>query len=62
MVIATHIKKTFNWDGWLIVSEIQSIIIMGGNMAACRQMWCWSEECCILQAAVSQLIVILREA
>jgi hypothetical protein len=33
---------TFNW-GWLTVSEVQSIIIMVGSMAACRQMW-WLEK------------------
>jgi hypothetical protein len=27
--------------GWLKVSEVQSIIIMAGNMAASRQIWCW---------------------
>ena len=26
--------------GWLIVSEVQSIIIMAGSMAAWRQTWC----------------------
>jgi hypothetical protein len=36
MMKATHIKKTFNW-GWLTFSEVQSIIIMAGSMAACRQ-------------------------
>jgi hypothetical protein len=29
-------KKEFNW-GWLTISELQSITIMVGSMAACRQ-------------------------
>ena len=33
-------RKTFHW-GWLTVSEVQSIVIMAGSMAACRQTWCW---------------------
>jgi hypothetical protein len=32
-------RQTFNW-GWLTVSEAQSIIIMVGNVAVCRQTWC----------------------
>jgi hypothetical protein len=28
----------FNW-GWIIDSEVQSIIIKAGNMAASRQAW-----------------------
>ena len=31
-------RQTFNW-GWLIVSEVQSIIVTG-SMAVCRQTWC----------------------
>jgi len=31
---------TFNW-GWLTGSEVQSIIIMAGSMAASRQAWPW---------------------
>jgi hypothetical protein len=58
--------KTFNW-GWFTVSEVHSIIIMGGSMTACRQTWClrnpefyvlmWrqSEEDCLLQAARRKL-------
>jgi hypothetical protein len=32
-------EKIFKW-GWLTVSEVQSITIMKGNMASCRQAWC----------------------
>ena len=34
---------------WLTGSEVPSIIIMAGSMAACRQTWCWkrSWEFCI---------------
>jgi hypothetical protein len=39
MTKATLIKTTFNW-GWLTGSEVQSIIIMAGSMAASRQAWC----------------------
>jgi hypothetical protein len=39
MTKATLIRKTFNW-GWLTGSEVQSIIIKAGNMAASRQAWC----------------------
>jgi hypothetical protein len=39
MAKATLIKTTFN-QGWLIGSEVQSIIINVGSMAACRQAWC----------------------
>jgi hypothetical protein len=31
-------NKQFNW-GWLTGSEVQSIIIMAGSMAASRQAW-----------------------
>ena len=34
---------------------------MAGSMTACRQMWCWSSECYILQAAGSQLTVTMKE-
>ena len=46
---ATLIRTTFNW-GWLPGSEVQSIIIIAGSMAASRQIWCWrrSPEFCIL--------------
>ena len=42
-------RKTFNWD-WLIVSQVQSVDIMAGSMAVCRQTWYWrrSWECYIL--------------
>jgi hypothetical protein len=33
------LKRTFNW-GWLTGSEVQSIIIKPGTMAASRQAWC----------------------
>ena len=42
MTIATLIKKTFNWGGLLIVSEVQSFINMVDCMESCRQMWCCS--------------------
>ena len=35
--------QTFSW-GWLTVSEVQSVTIMAGSMAACRQTWCWSSR------------------
>jgi hypothetical protein len=35
---ATLIKKALNLG---LLSEVQSIIIMAGSMAACRQTWCW---------------------
>lgn len=37
MTTINLIKKTFDWDGLLTVSEIQSIIIMTFERA------CWSE-------------------
>lgn len=40
VTIATLIKKNINWV-WLTVSEVSSIIVMVGNMVACRQIWCW---------------------
>jgi hypothetical protein len=30
--------------GWLTVTEVQSIIIMVGNMAECRQTWGWRKS------------------
>jgi hypothetical protein len=39
MAKATLIRTTFNW-GWLTDSEVQSIIIMVGSMAASRQARC----------------------
>jgi hypothetical protein len=39
MKMTTLIKKTFN-RGWLTVSEVYSIMIMAGSMAACPQSWC----------------------
>jgi hypothetical protein len=36
-------NKMFNW-GWLIISEVQSIIIMAGGMAASRHAWCWISQ------------------
>jgi hypothetical protein len=33
----------FNW-GWLTVSEVQSIIIMVGSMAARRKTWFWRSQ------------------
>jgi hypothetical protein len=38
MTKAILISTTFNW-GWLTGSEIQSIIIKAGSMAASRQAW-----------------------
>ena len=46
-------RKTFNWGDLLTVSEVQTIIIMVGSTAACRQMGCWSQECYISQATGS---------
>jgi hypothetical protein len=39
MTKAILIRTTFNW-GWLTGSEVQSIIIKVGSMAASRQAWC----------------------
>ena len=62
--------RIFNW-GWLTVSEFQSIIIMVGSMAVCRQMWCrrsqefflliWRQARgnCLLQAARRRLWITL---
>jgi hypothetical protein len=36
MTKSTLIKTTFNW-GWLRVSEVQFMIVMVGNLAACRR-------------------------
>ena len=36
MIKAILIRTNFNW-GWLTNSEVQSIIIMAGSMAASRQ-------------------------
>jgi hypothetical protein len=36
---ATLIRATVNW-GWLTGSEVQSIVIKVGSMAASRQAWC----------------------
>jgi hypothetical protein len=33
-------RTQFNF-GWLTVSEVQSIILMGGNIALWRQTQCW---------------------
>ena len=33
-------EKTLNW-GWLTGSEVQSIIVMAGNMVAYRHTRCW---------------------
>ena len=61
MTSATLIKKTFNWDGLLTVSEVQSTIIMTDSTVACRQL-CWgSWECYILQAPGGQQAITLRE-
>jgi hypothetical protein len=38
MTKATLMRTTFNW-GWLTGSEVQSIIIKAGSMAASRQEW-----------------------
>jgi hypothetical protein len=35
-----QLLRTFNWV-WLTGSEVQSIIIMVGNIAACRKAWHW---------------------
>jgi alpha-mannosidase len=35
--------KTFNWS-WLTVSEVQSIVIMAGSMAAGRHTWHWKNQ------------------
>jgi hypothetical protein len=40
MTKATLTKKTFH-RGWLIVPEVQSIIIMVGSMAASKQTSWW---------------------
>jgi hypothetical protein len=37
------LQRAFIW-GWLVVSEVQSIIIMVGSMAASRQAWCWKRS------------------
>ena len=37
---ATLIRKAFNWVDLLTISKVQSIIIMVGSMAVCRQTWC----------------------
>jgi len=39
MTNATPVRAACNW-GWLTGSEVQSIIIKWGNMAASRQAWC----------------------
>jgi hypothetical protein len=39
MTKASLIRTTLNC-GWLTGSEVQSIIIKEGNMAASRQAWC----------------------
>lgn len=36
-------RTTSNW-GWLTVSEVQSVIIKVGSMAAWRQTWCWKSR------------------
>ena len=43
MAKATLIRDTFNW-AWLTGSEVLSIILIAGHMAACRQMWCLLEK------------------
>jgi hypothetical protein len=40
MTKVTLIRATFNW-GWLIDSEVQSIIIKARSMAVSRQAWGW---------------------
>jgi len=40
MTKPTLIRKTFNW-GWFTGSEVQSIIIKSGRIAASRQTLCW---------------------
>jgi hypothetical protein len=40
MTVLTH-KEEHLIGGWLIVSEVQSIIITVGRMAAGRQTWGW---------------------
>ena len=58
LTTATLLKENISW-GWFTVSEIQSIIIMAWNMAACRQSWCWRRRefhilICRQQETVSQ--------
>lgn len=33
-------RQTFSW-GWLVVPEVQSVIIMVGSLAVYRLMWGW---------------------
>jgi hypothetical protein len=40
---ATLIEDNIYW-GWLIVLEVQSIIIMARSMAAGQQAWCWRKS------------------
>jgi len=42
MTKATLIK-TFHWS-WLTVSEVQSVVSMVGNTAACRWTRCWKSQ------------------
>jgi hypothetical protein len=45
-------SSVWSWSFWTLkdaFAEVQSIIIMVGSMALCRQVWCWrSEESYIL--------------
>ena len=53
MTTATIIRKPFNRGGLLTLSEVQSIIIMAGNITTCRQTWRRSSrKSSILQASV----------
>ena len=38
---ATLMKKTFNCDDLLAVSEVQSIFIMTDRIVVCKQTYCW---------------------
>ena len=63
MTIAILIKKTFNWGGSHTVSEVQSIIILTGGIAVCRQadMVMKLRVLVLHKATGSQLQVTLRE-
>jgi hypothetical protein len=43
MTKATFIKENIQL-GWVTFSEVQSIIIMTGSVAVCRQIWYWRNE------------------
>ena len=51
------LQKTFSWGGLLNSFRGSFPLIMEGSMAACRQRWCWSRECYILQTKRSRLTV-----